>query len=960
VSTTFYEAVLPPTGLYCAVGIRGSRVITTFHDTLETLAQRGDGLVADGLNAYFALATFRDREAGRKAANAEYLQAFFLDVDAGHGKPYADQIEAAQALRAFVDATQLPPPTVVNSGRGLHVYWALTEPVAAADWKPLALALKELCQTHGLHTDPTVTADAARILRMPGTSNLKEDPPLLVAVVALGAPVPLERITQCLPEPVAPPPDLTAAKAFGMDALTASVAKADFPPSHFSRLVTRSLKGTGCAQIAHAVCEAATLEEPLWRAALSIAWRCDDAETAIHKLSSAHPEYTPEATLHKAQATRGPTTCAWYRKNYSERCNGCVHKITSPIQLGRKVEAAPQADGMYVVDHVMRAPDGGEGDAGTVVQVQIPAYPFPYFRGAKGGVYQRIRNADDTPGEIEIYKYDLYVTSRQYDSDEHGDGEGEQVTVHLHTPNDGIRQFAAPVAQLLVKEKMRDLLLRHGVIALDKELGQIMSYLASSIRNLQKLYSADRTRNQMGWTSDLTGFVVGELEYMKDGVRLAPASSATRSLAPLLIAKGSLAEWKEIMNFYARPGLETHALAIFFGMAAPLLRLYGGLEVRGAMINLMSNKSGTGKTTVQTMINSLFGHPTELLLKENDTILSRMQWMGKMNHIAITMDEMTNMSDEHTSNLIYDIPQGRGRHRMEAQSNRMRVNTTSWQTFVITSSNSSLYDKLLRLKSTADGELRRLIELRIARPSEINKAESDAVFRKLAFNYGLAGPKLVQGVMNDRFESDTTFTRFTDRFTTDLRLDQADRFHNVAFSAALTAGNIGRRLGLHEIPMGPVYRAATEHIERIKQEVIAPVSDTTRNATETLSEFLNENIPNTLVINNDRANGIPPSALHSPRGPLRVRFEPDTKEVWIPVNILREYFVTRQVDIRSAMRELAAMGVVKHDGAPLAKRVAAGALMGFDATSLRCFCFDAQALGVDTDAFPPPAVDDSR
>jgi len=951
VNKSFYEAVLPPTGPYCAVGILGSKVRQTFHTTIDELEARGDELVSVGLNAYFALASFSTTE-NRDADNARELRSFFLDLDAGPhkvGKKYAyrEQADAAVALREFLTVTGLPEPTVISSGYGLHVYWILTEAIPATLWRSHARRFKKLClESDAIMVDPAVPADAARVLRMPDTRNLRPGESLPVEIMSVADPISLDEFLKALPPA---PPDLTAAKAAGMDAMTLALAQGDYPPSEFARIVRKSVSGVGCAQIATALTEAETLEEPLWRAALSIAWRCTDAETAIHKLSSAHPEYTPEKTVAKASGTKGPMTCQWYRDNYPDGCAGCTQTVTSPIVLGKKIEAAPVSGDAYIVEHNLNA-DNDPNATGNVVQVSIPTYPFPYFRGANGGVYLRTRDKKGNPDETEVYRYDLYVTGRQYDSSETGDGEGELVCVHLHTPHDGIRRFVAPVSHLLVREKMRDLLLKHGVIALPGEMSEIMSYLAASIKNLQKLYAADRTRNQMGWAPDLSGFVVGELEYVATGIRLAPAASATRNIAPALIAKGSLEKWSEIANFYGRPGLETHALALFFGFGSVLLRLYGGIEVRGAMINLMSNKSGTGKTTVQTVINSIFGHPSELLLKKDDTVNARMQWMGLLNHIPVTMDEVTNLTDEELSGLVYDIPQGRGRHRMESQSNKLRANTTTWQNFAISSSNSSMYDKLLRFKSTADGELRRLIELRITRPMDISKAESDAVFKELSLHYGLAGPKFVQYVMKNRAEVDEIVERFRMRFDADLELDQSDRFHAKAFTLALAGGFIARKIGLINIDVQAIYKAAVAHLRSIRRDVIAPVTNVNQTTLETLGAFLNENIQNALVINGAKTE-VPTPAVQIPRGPLRLRFEPDTKEIWIPCGLLRDYFVERQVDVKHAVHELASCGVMKYDGNATAKRIGSGALFGLEASSIRSYCFDAEKLGMDLDAF---------
>jgi hypothetical protein len=219
-----------------------------------------------------------------------------------------------------------------------------------------------------------------------------------------------------------------------MDDSTREVAGGDYPKCMFSRVVTRSVNGTGCNQIKHAIVDAANLEEPLWRAALSIAVRCEDGATAIHKLSQAHPDYTPANTEAKAAETKGPYTCQWYKDNYHEGCRGCTQLISSPILIGKVVEEAQVTDDQYVVEKE-------EDDESPAMSLTIPAYPFPYFRGANGGVFRRDRNKDGDDIEVEIYPDDLYLTERFYDSDETGSGDGEMVGINLHMRKDGVRQW---------------------------------------------------------------------------------------------------------------------------------------------------------------------------------------------------------------------------------------------------------------------------------------------------------------------------------------------------------------------------------------------------------------------------------------------------------------------------------------------------------------------------------------
>jgi len=937
VAKEFYEAILPSSGPYCVVGIKNKQVTQTFVNNIDELIARGEALKDEGTNAYFALASFKDAS-GRQASNTESLRSLFLDIDCGEGKPYPDKIAGGVALREFIDACNLPEPVVVDSGNGLHVYWPLRNSLPTADWKTRAGSLKDLCAEKKFKVDMVVVSDAARVLRMPQTLNFKGDEPLPVNVMT---PVHVNGtdILDALPAPKA---SIMDAKAFGVDEFTRKAAAGDFPPSSFSRIVVKSLKGKGCAQIKHAVVEAETLEEPMWRAALSIAWRCVDAETAVHQLSRPHPEYTPERTLDKAQRTLGPMTCAWYRENAPERCEGCVHKITSPIQLGKKIEAAPVTEtGMTVVPNV--------------ASPFVPELPFPYFRPATGGVYRKTKDKDGNVEEEKIYPYDLYVTARYYDSDEHGHGDGELINVCITSPQDGIRTFTVPVTTLLSTDRARELLVKHGVVVLDKGLKDIMAYFASAIRDLQKKSAAIRTHNQMGWTADMSGFVVGETEITATDTRFTPAALSTRPIAPLLASKGSLAMWSEIVNFYAKPGMEAHALALFFGFGAPLLKLVGGIEVKGATINLMSNESGTGKTTAQMVVNSIFGSPNGLLMRKNDTIHSKIQWMGMLNTIAATMDEVTNITDEDLSDLVYDIPQGRGRNRMESQSNRLRVNTTSWQTFLITSSNSSLYDKLSRAKSTPDGELRRLIELRINRPRDISKADTDRIFGPLQSNFGVAGPVFIQYVLNNRERCIKLVQEYQQKLDALIDNQQEDRFFSWTASCAAAGGHIALELGLHKIPLAPVIEYLVKTLRGIQAEVLRPMADRNMIAVEALSQFLTDNLSNSLVVNATKVGERNMFPIHSPRGPLMFRFEPDTNELWIVAPVLREYFTSRQIDSRAAIASMAKTGYAKNDGVATMKRIATGAVDGLSPPPARAYCFNALAFGIDKEMFEEDA-----
>ena len=943
--TDFLNSVLPTQGTYCSVGIRSGVVKQEFHPTIADVDDVCGGFATQGIDAYFALATFKD-DSSRKADNAAFLRSFFLDLDCGTGKPYADQAAAAQALSIFIANTGLPSPTVVNSGGGLHVYWPLLEDVEASVWIPHAKSLKRLCAAHNLHADPAVTADCVRILRVPGTSNFKKEPARPVQIVAQGQPTELAVFVSLLP---AASVDLSAAKRFGMDESSREIAGGDFPKCVFARVASRSLKDSGCAQIKHALTNAATLEEPLWRAALSIAIRCEDGAEAIHKLSKAHPGYTASNTEAKAAETKGPYTCQWYKDNRAEGCKGCKHTFSSPILLGRIVEESPVTDDQYVIEHE------AEDDVPVSTTI-IPAYPFPYFRGVNGGVFRKDRDRDGEEVEIEIYPDDLYLTERFFDSNENDVGDGEMVGINLHMRRDGVRRFFAPVTTLFATDKLRDLLVRNGVVAYGKKLEVLMAYFASAIRKLQSQYAANRTRNQMGWTPDLLGFVVGELEYTASGVKLAPPASGTRQLAAAFKPTGSLEEWKKIANFYDRPGLEPHALALFFGFGSPLLRLIEGNVVKGAMVHLKHNGSGSGKSTAQMVANSIFGHPDDLLMKKEDTYASKMHMLGMINSLIYTVDEITNEKAEVLSDMAYGFTSGRGKHRMESQSNKMRANHTVWCNITLTSGNASVTDVLQQYKSTADGELRRVLELSVPKYTGATKQEIDAVFGKLNTNFGVAGPIYIEYVMANIDSVRALLANMQTKIDAELGLDQSDRFYSAILTCAFVGALISRRLKLHDIEISHVYQYALTSVTQVRAATKADIGDPTTVAQETLAAFINENVNNALVAPFASRGGLPERPAVTPKGPLRMRYDPETRELAIAVAEFRRFFAMRQVDVKDSIARLNQAKYMKHDGKSYPTRLGAGAVGGLSGIAIRCYVFDGDAIGIDETAFSAPTV----
>lgn len=143
-------------------------------------------------NIYFGVATRREGE-GTKDSIVE-VPAVWTDIDFMS----TSQDDAVKKLERF----QLKPSIVISSGNGYHVYWLLKIPAQRDNIKDV----EEINKGLALHLGGDRAAfDASRILRLPGTKNMKYVPPRLVEIVTIepGRQYDLSDFKDILPAPKA-------------------------------------------------------------------------------------------------------------------------------------------------------------------------------------------------------------------------------------------------------------------------------------------------------------------------------------------------------------------------------------------------------------------------------------------------------------------------------------------------------------------------------------------------------------------------------------------------------------------------------------------------------------------------------------------------------------------------------------------------------------------------------------
>ena len=905
--------VQPAEGWFAITGIKGTGKNADVRQELVATREEADALierfVQAGRNAFFGVAKYKTGD-NRTKENVLGLKAFWLDVDCGPakaepdpktGRPdgYVDQKAGLEALRSFCKNVGLPTPTLVNSGGGIHAYWPLEETVPRRDWEAVAERFKEVCRTQNFYVDNAVF-EVARVLRVPGTFNFKQEEPRPVEFIHVGKPTTIEAMREALGVK-------KQASIFDDDFEMSPRQKAMMSGVGYSfkKIMKRTAMGDGCNQLLHAYEHRDSIIYHEWFYALSVAAMCEDADTAVHMMSNGHPDYDPETVDKKVATIRKATSCAKFRSVNPALCDGCPHfdKITGPKELGKVVKESSE-DFVEV-----------EVEPGVVEQIDIPKYPFPFYRGEDGGVWRK--PPKDAPPETEpamVYGNDFYVVKRMHDP-----GEGDSALMRLHLPQDGLREFVVPMSKVTQKDELRKTLSSNGVYSYGRRFEALMEYVLLSAENLQDRQKAEIMRQQFGWVEGNGRFVLGDQEITVEGNIYSPPSKATSKLAKFIGPKGTLDNWKEVWALFGLEGMEPQAFAALSAFGSPLLRF---LNQTGAIINLFNPRSGTGKTTILNMVNSVYGHPKELRLKEIDTMNGRLQWVGVLNNLPPTMDELTNATPKEYSDLLYILANGKGKERMLAGANELRENNTTWQSITVSTSNSSFAEKLSVLKDNPEGELMRLIEYPIGLVDAINTAHAKNLFDQVLYaNYGHAGPIYIRHLLANLEQVQDKCLAMQAKIDKELELLPKERFWSATFAANLQGGLFAKQCGLIDWDMTRIYDWSCKKIEKLRTETEAPLDG----PEQAVGDYLYRHMQNILVVNDaaDRRTNLPASPIREPRGELLIRIEPDTKMMFFIAKAFKEYCVKYQINYNQTLDKLEQQGrLVKRAGKRLSKGMA--------------------------------------
>jgi hypothetical protein len=815
-----------------------------------------------GMDAYHAMASYTvatpdgqdpyghtKYRGERTQANAQRLKAFWVDLDvkrAGDkklaGGVYATQADAFAWLKSFMVATGLPKPNLaVNSGYGIHVYWVLEDALATADWQPYADALKAALLKHNLTGDAGISSDAARVLRPPGTNNMKSGQPMPVTDIGklsagdypnaliLNALQPYVGLIAAKPQ--AQQVGTASALAGGGGAVVqgvfagkatpnmAAAAQANAQPAarprEFARIATQ------CEQVRLSLANHGKGENrPLWMLGnLTLAHFCTDGADFVHPLGDHDPRYSPagtDAAVAKIAAEHakdgfGPPKCAYYDGVRQNVCTKCAHhtKINSPWDLG--------------VD---------DGDL-----------PDNYRRG-KRGIEVRIKTKDDvfwvlvlagdvhtaTLDELSMGGYALqFVYQRRV---------GKAWTIRV----DGDELGGDPGVLYRFFQK-QNLVLMNATLA-----GHWRDFILGWIDKLRE-QRAERTEiiHPFGWSYDVNnkpvGYAVGGTLYTPDGREVA-TPGGDPMLVKIYKPSGTLPLWQQAAAFVMAGRMDLQVLvAASFG--APLMVFTGHA---GLVISAWSRQSAVGKSSGIRVGQSIWSAAISMnsIDDTNNFVLKKVADVRSMPCYWDEMKVGSDNSDKMVS-LALSLSQGKGKGRMNADTSLKEVG--EWDTILVAASNYPLMDHIVAKTDGTDAGAVRLFEYAISRPPTPDTSAAARLIAQTKTNYGLAGRVFAKWIAGNYDKTDKIVCLLKDTLNVELNAEQAERFYIAGMAATLGGARIANHLGICSFDLAGLKAfMCTEFLRmRSQRKVNVVVSQSGYDLEQVLASFMSDSLRHKLV-----------------------------------------------------------------------------------------------------------------
>jgi uncharacterized protein (DUF927 family) len=804
---TFLKTILPEDGFkFVGLSRAGkSGIAHKAYESLELMAQAIDSYDKQpNLTIYHACCSYKEasyqvevdgekKTKYRGEPNWKQAKSFWADIDCGEqkaaeGKGYATKQEAAKVIIGFCRSNGFPEPMLIDSGGGIHCYWPLTRNIGPKSWRTIAVGLKAAFAGAGLIVDPTRTADLSSVLRPVGSHNRKPGRDIkAVKIKTAPNPVSPEEFSRVV---------TAAVKKYGVtpQKVTTSTSLNDDLISEYTGPKFESsahIIAENCQQMAKMRDTKGDVDYETWRGLIGVIKHCVEGRDIAHEWSEDRGDTghsnTDTDTRYDSWSTP-PASCDFFEKSNPTGCEGCPFrgKINNPIVLGR-IEPTPQEEVVEVIAD------------NEVVEAVVPALPETY----KYDAGRMLRYIKDKDGILQPYSFCqslFYPIQRIRKSD------GTfAFTIRMHLPDKRVRDFEVDTAAMASSSDMLKALAKYELMPTNNKDStmHMTAYIKDSIHKLMTEQMETDTLTSFGWRENMNGFLLGDRLYHTDGsvrkVFIGGYAAEQKKAYP--VPRGTLTAYSEAVNFiYSRPSSEAAQYAYCNGYGS-LLSPFAEDSFNGALVSIVSNQSGKGKTTVCKAALYGIGDANNLIFagKQGATRNARWALVGVHKNIPIVFDEMTDTDPGEISDMSYTISQGTDRARLTSSGGKVGfAEQHTWKMSPWLTANEDMYMKLASHNANTQAEAVRMMQINFVKynvPIIDPTIEVSNAVEKMRENWGNAGDVFIRYIVTHQSDVSDLFFKVESKLSV-LLPESEYRFFRSHAACTLTAAKILIDLGI--------------------------------------------------------------------------------------------------------------------------------------------------------------------
>lgn len=917
-------------------------------DWVKGLNNRAEIYMCMSQQAKTEIAKSGKPKAKRSTHDALAMCSLYADLDF---KNYPSVNDAIDGLRMFLEASTMPlPSAIVESGGGLHIYWFSDRYLTRQEWQPYATGLKNLALQHGLKIDGQVTVDGARILRVPGTFNYKQEEPRLVklrmATEADGTPkkfdfasalgflpsVPiLGAAASAVAAPFFDPEKFTHKGAPAGESLSQGIERQEF------QLDIEPLY-VGCGFIRNAIkTGGADYAQPLWNLSTLAATFLDQGQDLAHRMANKHPGYTRESTDQlwerkvKERADRGLgfPSCAAIQSAGCGDCATCPHLSVgkSPLNLA----LAPKAEAP--APKITRA----------VIPPQptdLPDLPDPYVYNEYG--YICIEKVANKVGYLApLFHCRLTDPWAQEDP--------SCLNFTVSTDLGRTRQVSIEQARTFSQTELYKMLVGQGVKVSTKHKGEVEEFFVAWLAKLHAAAQSTPTA-PLGWyipdenTTTPAGFVFGGKIYKNDGTDQA-SGYGSNDLRAVYQPVGGEEAWLTAARVITGQKRADFQIQLATAFAGPCMQF----AAQACVLFSTFGESGSGKSTALITALTAWAHPVLGKEMPSSTNKSVSRKSGKIRHLPVYWDEVrTEETQKYVAKFLESATEGGEGSRLK--SNLEFQDRGTWRNMMSMCTNHSFIDYLVTQKKTTEAVIYRVFEIEAPKvlvgPGRFESSvDVSLIIGELDANYGTMGQRYAKYLATHAKEVSELTVKEVKWFEKATKHAAPERYW-MAFAGTVMAGaavakaNLGIDFDL-EIMREYLVKAIRQMRVRLGEaQVEAGSLEHTQSA---LNSFLNSHIGQTLytyVFCNDpheRSGHVGKVGLihfPTPARDITVQYARDVRGVRIDRPTFTKWLQKEGIPVRPVVR-----GLELHMGA-VTKKLTIGRDTAFAASPERAFCID--------------------